>query len=340
MIGPLFRETAKAHALITASGMAYGMLNGCFVTLSEDNAARRISIYVGPQEQPVPGCAQSQTVSCAQQICHTITTASGAENAYSLLAGDEALPALVLNHAGSVVTVNFPAGPQADGGIARFIAELLPQVAPLTRPGHCILCCTDAAGQAVPVRLSADTVVPMHASCHRRVLGYSAPSAQENARQTKAILMAALGGLIGAVLWALLSPLGPIAWAVGVLMGLLPTIAYDLMKGRFGLPRVATIVGCAVCAVLAGSLAAALLTAHGSWLQNLPVNQPHNIGYWAFAWASIGNGATSASTTLLKSLIAGFIFAAIGCLGCFRKSSDAAATAASAEKPRRLRGKF
>ncbi|MBQ2952194.1 MAG: hypothetical protein IJE07_01415 [Clostridia bacterium] len=339
MIGTCFRSIATGNGLTVSAGLAYGMLNGCFVTLSEDTGARRISIYVGPQEQPAPGYTQSQTVSCAQQICHTISTASGPDNVYALLTGGEALPALVLNHAGSVVTVNFQAAPEADAGVTRFITELLPQVAALTRPGHCILCCTDASGAAVPVRLSADTVVPMHAACHRKVLGYTAPSPEERAAQTRATLAAALGGLIGAALW-LLSAFGPIAWGLAVLMGLLPTIGYDLLKGKAGRSRWVTIVICAVCAVLLGSFGAAFITAHGEWMHDITVNQANGIGYLAFAWASVLNPVTAATLTLRKSLIAGFILGAVGCIGCFRRTAESTDTAATAERPRRLRGKF
>lgn len=341
MIGPFLREIAAKHTLSAAAGMAYGLLNGCFITLSEDADARRISIYVGPQEQPAPGCTLSQTVSCANQICHTISAASGQQNVYALRVGTEDQPALVLNHAGSVVTVLFPTEADADAGITRFIDELLPQIAPLTRPFHCILCCSDAAGAAVPVRLSADTVVPMHAPCHRKVLGYSAPAPEERAAQTRAVLLAVAGALLGALAWALLSPLGPLAWISGVLMGLLPTLAYDLLKGKAGKPRIMTILVCAAAAVLLGSIGAALFTAHGAWMQEHTLMQANDIGYRAFAWASMCSPASAAFPVLLKSLIAGFIFAAIGCIGCFRRTpADPNTPAANAEKPRRLRGKF
>ncbi len=260
MLSTLFRDLALKHGLTTASGMAYGMLQGCFVTLSGGAGVQRISIYVGAQEQPAPGYSESRTVSCAKQICHTISTASGEDNLYALITGNDAVPALILNHAGSVVTVNFPDTPEARTGIERFIDELLPQVAPLTRPKQCILCCAETNGDACPVRLSADTVVPMHVPCFRNAAGLHAPSKQEKAAQLRATLGAAGGALIGALLWALLSGFGPIAWVVGVLMGLLPTLAYDLLKGRSGMPRSITILVCAVVAVLLGRLGASLFT--------------------------------------------------------------------------------
>lgn len=340
MIGTLFREIAAKHGLTTASGMAYGLLNGCFVTLSAEDGLQRISIYVGPQEQPAPGYTESQTVSCARQICHAISTASGPDNLYSLMTGSESIPALVLNHAGSVVTVNFPDIPEARTGIERFIAELLPQVAPLTRPGQCIFCCQMTSGAACPVRLSADTVVPMHAACHQKAASLQGPTKEEQAVQHRAIAGAACGALVGAIIWALLSGFGPIAWISGVLMGLLPTLAYDFLKGQPDRTRIVTILICAAAAVLLGSAGAALLEAYGLWMDELRLMNEHAIGFPALAGALLTHPGSSMLATLLKSLIAGFIFAAIGCIGCFRKAGDAAAATANAEKLRRLKGRF
>ncbi len=340
MTGPLFREIATKNHLTTASGMAYGLLGGCFVTLWEDAAVQRISIYVGAQEQPLPGYDESRTVSCARQICHTISAASGPENVYALMTGNEAVPALVLNHAGSVVTVNFPATPEARSGIERFIAEVLPQIAPLTRPQHCILCCGETGGEAVPVRLSADTVVPMHAACHQQLARQNAPSTQEQNRQKRAALLSALGALIGAVVWALLCGFGPVAWGAAVLMGLLPTLAYDLMKGNPGRERLVTVVTCAAIAAALGSLGGWLFTAFNTWKSEIVLMNANDIGYWAYAWAALVSPVTGVLAALLRSLIAGLIFAGIGCIGCFRKSAADPTPSALADSPRRLRGRF
>lgn len=345
MLTSLFRDLATKHGLITAAGMAYGMLNGCFVTLSGDAGVQRISIYVGPQEQPAPGHSESFTVSCAKQIIHTISAASGPDNVYSLMTGNETIPALVLNHAGSVVTVNFSDAPEARTGIERFIAELLPQAAPLTRPQMCLTCCGACTGTACPVQLSADTVVPMHVPCYQNATGLRAPVKAGSGVRKGAVLAALLGALIGAVIWALLSGYGAIAWIVGVLMGLLPTLAYDLTIQRLpaeGCPtaksRIVTILCCAAVAVVLGSLGGCLLGLRSEYTRNLSIMTYQNIGFWAFVRASLTNNSAILGN-LLKSFIAGLVFAAVGCIGCFLKKDGAAATAA-ASRPRRLKGKF
>ena len=339
MLGPLFRDIAEKNNLTVSAGMAYGILGGCFVTLSEDNALRRISIYVGPQEQPAPGYSESMTVSCARQICAAISGASGAENAYALLTAEDA-PALILNHAGSVVTANFPADASADAGIAGFLGNALPGVAQLTRPHLCILCAHECVGNAVPVRLSADTVVPMHLPCCRQVSGASPLTPEERAQQVRATLAAAGAALFAAAIWALTCRLGPLAWILGVLMGLLPTLAYRFLKGRKGRMCLITVLVCAVCAVIAGSLGAAFADAHHAWKRELTLMTANDIGYWAYALAALRLPVSSANGVLTKGLLAGTVAAAIGCIPCFRREPKEDAPTALAEKPRRMKGTF
>ena len=159
MIGTALHDLAAKHHLTIASGMAYGILNGCFVTFSSGKDNQCISIFVGPQEAPMPGYAESRTVSCSRQIMQAISTASGADNVYCLMTGNENVPALVLNHAGSVVTVHFPDTPEATAGMERFISEVLPQLAPLTRPQHCIFCAQPTGSEGCPVREKVITVI-------------------------------------------------------------------------------------------------------------------------------------------------------------------------------------
>ena len=346
MLTSLFRDLAAKHGLTTAAGMAYGMLNGCFVTLSCDAGTQRISIYVGPQEQPAPGHSESVIVSCARQIIHTISSASGPDNVYSLMTGSETIPALVLNHAGSVVTVNFSDAPEARTGIERFIAELLPQAAPLTRPLTCLTCGGACSGSACPVRLSADTVVPMHVPCCQNAAGHSAPAKAGSGIRKGAVLAALLGALVGAVVWAFLSGYGAIAWIVGVLMGLLPTLAYDLALMRLSpecrptaKSRIVTILCCAAVAVVLGSLGGCLLALRSDYTRNISIMTYQNIGFGAFVRASLTNNSAILGN-LLKSFFAGLAFAALGSIGCFLKKGDASSATAAASKPRRLKGKF
>ena len=333
MITTAFRELAEKHSLTIASGMGYGMLNGCYITLTEETGLRRISIYVGPQT-PVPaGVGESHTVSCARQIIHAISTASGADNIYGLMTGKPEVPALILNHAGSVVTVNFSDSPEAMKGVERFLSELLPQIAPLTCPQLCIYCGQPTAGSGCPVRLSTDTVVPMHASCLKQAVGNHATPREERIALLKAVLCAAAGALIGATLWTFLSGFGPVAWGVGVLMGLLPVLGYDLLKGPAGRARIITVIACAVSAVILGSLGACAWSLHQSFVAHGKVAQ-QMVSELAYMKAQFDYDA-AALPTLIQTLIAGTIFAGIGCLALLRRTAAATAEAA---RPRRLKG--
>lgn len=338
MLGPLFRDIAAKNSLTVSEGMAYGLMAGCFITLSEDDSLRRISIYVGPQEAPAPGYAESMTVSCARQMCAAISAASGAENIYALHTGDGSIPALVLNHAGSVVTVNFPADAAADDGISRFVTELLPNLAPLTRPQLCILCSGVCSGSAVPVRLSADTTVPMHLPCCQRVSGAEPLSPEERTVQNRAIAGAAAGALIGAIIWAFILRLPYLTWILGVLMGLLPTAAYVLLKGRKGRPRLVTILTCAACAVIAGTLGGTLMTAYAAWKSEMTLMTANDIGYWAYAFAAMRLPVSGTFSRLALGLPVGLVTAALGCFSCFRKNPEE--NAAQADKPRKMKGRF
>ena len=342
MLGTIFSDIAAKNGLTTASGMAYGMLGGCFVTLSEATDVLRISIYVGPQEQPMPGYCESRTVSCARQLCHAISTASGPDNIYSLMMENETVPALVLNHAGSVVTVNFPDEPESRTGVERFVSEVLPQAAALTRPTACICCGSESAGAACPVRLSADTVVPMHEACYKKVAeSHKLPKA-ERVQQVKATVAAALGALLGAVVWAFLAKYGPIAWAVGLLMGLLPAFLYDLFKGRPGRTRIVTVGLCAAIAAVLGSLGAGLIFLRAAYEKNITaysMNMFGAISFRAYLPEAIANNK-ALNGFIFKTLAAGLAAAGIGCLALLFRKADKTDSVSPAAKPRRLKGKL
>ena len=335
----IFNDIAAKNGMKTAGDAAYGLLGGCSVTLSETAADRSISIYVGPQEQPAPGYPMSRTMSCADQICHTIFAANGPGNRYGLKLQENGVPMLVIRLDGSIVKVVFSAAAEADAGITLFITELLPQIASLTRPGCCFCCGQETKGEGCPVVLSdEESIVPMHVPCYRQFAGIQPPTKEEQARQNRATLFAAAGALIGAVAWALLSGFGPVAWVVGVLMGLLPTLAYDWQKGVFGRRRIVIVAVCAVGAVLLGSFGATLLHLTASYQLNLTAFTAKNVGFWAYVPAALAEDP-AASGALVKALIAGVIFSGIGCIALLRKPADAPSERPANAYPLRLKGK-
>ncbi len=341
MLSQTLRSMASANGMKISSGMAYGMVHGCYVTFSSSEEYQSISIYVGAQEAPAPGCAESVTVSCARQIIHTITAASGESNVYHLMTGHESIPAMVLNHAGSVVTVNFPNSDDASDGIGRFIHELLPQLSVLTRPQQCIYCGQLTNGEGVPVRLSADTAVPMHTSCQQQAAKQH--QAAIPAAGSKGVWGAVLGALVGATIWMLMFRLGYFASIVCVLIGLLTSRGYDLMKGQPGRTKLITVAVCTLTAVLLGTLFGSLLpylekyAALGDVTRQMFADISGRMPVWfTYLRASIQSPGSTYWSTLGMNLLLSTLFAAIGCCDLFRRDP---AAVQEAGRPRQLKGK-
>lgn len=343
MLDTSFRAIAAKHNLSIASGAAYGVVNGCFVTLSSGKEYQRISIYVGPQYAPDPNGADSPTVSCAKQIIHTITTASGEENNYALLLQHDSLPALVLNHAGSVVTVNFSADEAAIQGIERFIAEILPQIAGITAPAHCILCGQPTNGEGCPVRLSGDTVVPMHAPCCEKAAeSFNAPT-DKSSNSALGIIGAVCGALIGAAVWAAIFQFGFITSIAGLLIGFLASCGYDLLKGRPGKAKLITVIVCCVIGVALGTLVGTLIpyyTAFGelgmSTQARFEAISPSMPGWFTYMRGAVSVEGAEFWKSLALNMGLGILFAGVGCLDLLRRSAE---DSDAATKPRRLKGK-
>ena len=336
MIGAALHEIASDNQLMVSSGTAYGILAGCCVTLTEDAAYRRMSIYVGPQEPLLPGCTDTQTTSCTKQIIHMISSASGEGNQYALLTGNEQLPALILNHAGSVVTVNFMPGSDGLAGLHRFIEQLLPQIAPLTRPGLCILCGLPTEGCGCTVRLSADTVVPMHSNCYHSVYSqYKSPKEEHNAL-IRGIIGAAAGVLLGTALWLLGYLLTPFCAPLALLIPLLAAAGYRLCKGNeSATQRLPIILSLTAIALLLGSLLAVIWPLHSDYGAIGSVAQGM-MSEFSFIKASL-RAAPSRWLDALWCLLLSAPFAALGCLLVRR---NAASATAEASKPRKMKGKL
>ena len=333
----VFTDIAASNGLKTAGKSAYGLLGGCFVTLAETAEDRSISIYVGPQGQPAPGYPMSRTMSCADQICHTIFAANGQDNRYGLLMQENGIPTLILKLNGSIVKAVFSAAPEADEGVGLFVTELLPQIAALTQPNVCFCCGQETRGEGCPVVLAdEESVAPLHIPCFKEYAGIRPPTKEEQAQQNRAVLFAAAGALIGAVVWALLYGNFPII--IGVLMGLLPVLAYDWQKGVFGPKRILTVAVCAVCAVLLGSFGATMLDLMDAYKLNLTAFTAKDVGFWGYVPAGLTQDP-AISGALVKSLIAGVIVAGIGCLALLRKPANVPFERPVNAYPLRLKGK-
>lgn len=199
MSGNTLTTVASQYRLSVNSQMAYGYLQGSFVTLSDTLFSHKLCIYIG--------CCHMQDASpeaimpaekSADLILDRVNSMRQTGQPLGLV-DHSFLPAVRKDHHGSVITLHFSKNRQGRTGLTRFITEVLPQLTPYTAPLQCACCGAHTLGQGYPVRISAGTIVPMHAACLHRLQPRRQPR-----QAIKQLIFPAIGALLGAALSVLL----------------------------------------------------------------------------------------------------------------------------------------
>lgn len=331
MIGTALKSLASQLQLAVNNGMAYGYLQGSYVTLTENLFCRRMSIYVGCVNVALPeGEELSPAAKCSALIVDMVTKGSGDENIYALLR-NRYVPALMVNHSGSVVTLNFRRDAAGLNGLQRFIAEMLPRITPLTAPLQCSHCGGHTGGQGYPVRIAADVVVPMHAEC----LAESSNAYNKQYHTTIACIGAAVGALIGAVAWAFIFHAGYIALIGATIILALTLGAYKLLRGASGRTQMIVVGVCMVAAVLLGTIAGYAWMLHDQYVAYGSVvgDMMRESVYLRVAAKRLLTDSGSL-TRLIVDLVTGLVFALLGAASELGASKGCA----SAEKPKAMPG--
>lgn len=215
MIGKALKTLASQYQLTLSHGIAYGYLQGSYVTLSDTFFSHRMCIYVGcvnlktSDTDPVSPAAK-----CASMIVEMINKGAGDKNIYAFT-NLKFLPSPIASHKNSVVTINFSRNQRGLNGLQRFIAEMLPRITPLTAPLQCSHCGGHTAGQGYPVQIAPDTVLPMHSECFLSAIKVF----NHNNNSNVSIIGAVIGSLLGALgqLWFIHSGLNAILGALCIL---------------------------------------------------------------------------------------------------------------------------
>lgn len=332
MIGTALKSLASQLQLAMSNGIAYGYLQGSYITLTETLLCRRMSIYVGCTDVPLPeGEELSPAAKCSALIVDLVTKGSGDENIYALLR-NRYIPALVVNHSGSVVTLNFRRDSAGMNGLQRFIAEMLPRITPLTAPLQCACCGGHTQGQGFPVRIAADTVLPMHTEC----LAQSSTAYSKRYHTTIACIGAAVGALIGAAAWAFIFHAGYIALIGATIILALTLGAYKLLRGAPGRTQMIVIGVCMVTAILLGTVAGYAWMLHDQYVAyGSVVNDMMRESVYLRVAAMRLLTDSGSVTRLIVDLGLGFVFALLGALSELGVSKGCA----SSEPPKALPGK-
>ncbi len=257
----MFRTTLNTlcaqFGLMRKGCVAYGYTQGCWVTLRPHATHMTLSLYTGALDAAPEGM-RSRVLDSAQAIAEALRQCGSDSNVYGLCRKN----AVAVGQGGSIVQVRFARVRGMLGAMQRFIAEVLPHVAPLTSPMQCIHCGGITGGMGVPVKIAANVTVPMHAACctdcmQRYDAALVAPT--DPVHTDKAVIASAGVALVMALIWALAYR----TWWSGVLLALLTCalvcLAYRLMKGPQGIIEYVTHGVCCGTSVFLGMLGNALL---------------------------------------------------------------------------------
>jgi hypothetical protein len=176
LLSPSLKKLAGEYHLSVQNGAAYGMCQGCFITLLDGSGYKQLSLYLGcgratreeiESDEPTPFPPEALAVlDRVKEI-----TQSGE---YTLAADKPHLGVygLELANGGNVLQIRFADTlPRMISGkviqeMRSFIDQVLPALADQTRPARCALCGKDTEGR-VPAFIDewGGYVIPMHRAC-------------------------------------------------------------------------------------------------------------------------------------------------------------------------------
>lgn len=339
MIGSGLKKLARENGMQIDGGVAFGMLKGCFVTLSEGAGYKRMSIYIGYYPRQINDLPQNENESeeiripehlrAAQAVAEYIEQTAADFKTYRLMNAKQHKFHGVAVKCSSVVQVNFFDNPGTMKCIQAFVEDILPQVAPMTNVLVCAKCGEPNDSQSVPLQRFEDAVVPVHQTCAQEIV-----NAVNNRKQSQkagagktllGIIGAAVGALIGAALWTLVGIIGYVASIVGLAIAFLASKGYELLGGKPGTVKLITVIVCVILAVIVGTVGTEIYYLHDyyqeevakleAWEEAIP-EMEFLAGTIPMLWED-----AEVLGALAKDVLMGLFFAALGCFGLLRDAA-------------------
>lgn len=331
MVGAALKKLAAENLMTVESGVAYGMLKGCYVSLSEGAGYKRMCIYVGchhrpEEERAIKEGEVPEHLQAANAIADYIIEFAGNFSEYRIMTDKHRLPGVQIAQGGSVVIVNFFDNPGTMKCIEAFVEKILPEIAPATEPNVCMVCGKANDDTVKAVMVTDEAVVPTHEACALPIAAALSAKARPGGAFL-GIIGALIGAAIGAVGWLAVGIIGYITSIAGALIGWLAAKGYDLLGGKQGAVKVVTLIVCVLLAVLAGSVGTEVYGLHDYYqeatngivleageelipesefiMENLPI-----------LWED-----PEVAAAFFKDLGLGVLFAFMGCFRLLRQSS-------------------
>ena len=332
MITPALSKIAKEYDMTIEKGVGYGLVHGCFITLTEGAGFKRISIYAGipvrKEETDTP------SISGAQAVADAVRALTADWKKYRLLTGPRAAQAITVSEDGAVAHICFIDTIGTGKRIRAFMEDALPQLAPLTAPRTCSHCGKETDAATYLVRRSDYAAAPMHSQC---VDSLNASLDQLSAEEKPSpvllpIVGAFVGAMVGAALWAVVGALGYVLSLAGVAVAFLSAKGYTLLGGKPGKKMLAVLLVMVVLAVLAGNAAVLVYELHKVYREAASTLKPWEtiVSEGEFLRAVIPEVWQDGETRgeLIRNCVLGLFFAGLGSFGILaanaRKPEEAA----------------
>lgn len=242
MIGPGLKKYAKQHNMTIENGIAYGSLHGYAVSLYEGNGWKAIDV----------ACLFPDGQKMAQLMA--LLDDSKLQKEYRITE-------LTLTPNG--IFIRFYDNPGTMKRIIAFADRFLPQLSEYGATGAdiCPRCGLphDSGSRWYVIDGSA---ARLHRSCAERIRqseNHKARIAEENSAGESYLMGfigALIGGLLGAVIWGAVLYMGYYASLVGILIGLLASKGYDMLRGKQKKGKIVILLLITILSVIIGTLGA------------------------------------------------------------------------------------
>lgn len=303
MIGAGLKKLAKQYNMKLDAGVAYGNLRGYAVTLFEGVGYKQVNISTRFPE-----------VGQTEQLLKFVNEVN--------LEKEYRVQRLGVFAAGVAITFNDKTGTMKR--IEAFIDWFFPLLDQHGAMGAdvCVECGmpVDAGGWY----LLNGFAHHLHDPCAQKVENGLAEEAKERKENdpgsyVQGAVGALLGALLGAAVWAVVLYLGYLASLVGLLIGWLANKGYDLFRGKQGKGKVAILIVVVILGVLIGTMAPDAVVL-GTMIRDgeLPGCTYGDIPQLiALVLAENGEYASG----VVRNVIIGLLFAALGVFGLLRKTN-------------------
>lgn len=239
MIGSALKKLARENGMKISNGVAYGAFRGYAVTLQEGSGYKRMDIST-----------RFSDIGQREQMINEVN-AVNLKRTYRVQSMEFGQTSIMVVFADTVGTVK---------KIHEFIDWFFPMLDRFetTKVSTCVEC---SAGVTAGEWLLIDGIAHhMHSSCAQKVKEELAADQEVQRSERKGsyatgLIGALLGAAVGAVVWAVVLYFGYVASLVGLLIGFLAKLGYNLLRGKQGKGKIAILIVAVIFGVLLGTVA-------------------------------------------------------------------------------------